>query len=69
MVSLNTETHKTHTVGKRSAAFMAERRTDGRQCRGQIKEDLKEIQFKKKKKQSIPIMKGTLPFKNFLNNQ
>lgn len=68
MVSLNTETHKTHTVGKRSAAFMAERRTDGRQCRGQIKEDLKEIQFKKKK-QSIPIMKGTLPFKNFLNNQ
>ena len=28
---------------------MAERRTDGRQCRGQIKEDLKEIQFKKKK--------------------
>ena len=47
---------------------MAERRTDGRQCRGQIKEDLKEIQFKKKK-QSIPIMKGTLPFKNFLNNQ
>lgn len=27
-----------------SAALMAERRTDGRQCRGQIKEDLKEIQ-------------------------
>lgn len=43
MVSL-TQRHTKHTVGKRSAALMAERRTDGRQCRGQIKEDLKEIQ-------------------------
>lgn len=56
----NTETHKhtqRHTVGR--AAFKAERRTDGRQCRGQIKQDFKKIRLKKKKrrKRSWPLQK------------